>query len=196
MSTDSINFSVVAYLSGEGFEKAREIQKNLFEITGSKKCMEDWSPHVTIGDGIIVSKKDLPELENKLSNFVANQEPVDVSLKDFGGIDSWKGAVANKVTPFVIWVDVEMNPELLGLWNNLKGEIISQYDKWLPETISYNPHVTIAFADLTEEGYMKGMKYLSTRTFNEIMTIGHVALAECYGEGNMTSREYKRFYFK
>lgn len=197
MMTNQIkNFSVITYLTGEEYKKVRELQKALSDITGSRKCIEDWLPHATVGDGIRVSEEELPAVEEEFEKFASIQKNVTTSIAGFGGVENWKGAVAGKVTSYVIWLNVDVSPELLGLFNNLRDAIISKHETWLPRTITYIPHITLAFADLTKEGYDKGMAYLSEHSFESSLTISHVALTESYGEGNMTSVEYRKFYFE
>ena len=188
------NYSLVSYLTGEEYKKVRDLQKKLSEITGSQKCLVDWLPHITVGDGIIISDNDMQAVEKISQAFATSQKRVSANIKGFSGTENWKGALDGKITPYVIWLEVEVNDELLKLFNNLRDVLTSQYDAWLPRTVNYTPHITIAFADLTQEGYRKGMDYLATQKFETSFAISHVALVESYGEGSMTSVEYKKFY--
>lgn len=52
MENNARNFSLVSFLSGEEYKQVRELQKELSTITGSRKCLEDWLPHITIGGGV------------------------------------------------------------------------------------------------------------------------------------------------
>lgn len=191
----SYNFSIVAYLTGTDLDFVREIQKELSEITGSRKCLTDWLPHITLGDGVTVSNDRLAEVEQKILSVANTQKVITAQINGFGGVDNWKGAIPNQITPYVIWLNVEVNQELLDLYNNIKKNITSKEKLWLPETINYSPHITLAFADLSREGYEKSLNYLNGKTLQREFKIEHVALVECYGTGNMTSREYKRFHF-
>lgn len=189
------NFSLVSYSTWEEFKKIRKIQKELSKITGSKKCLEDWLPHITIGDWISVKDSELEKLELDIINVLNKQKVIYTKVNWFWGIDNWKGAVEWKITPYVIWLNIEINPELLTLFNLSQKSFTDKYDLWLPKTIEYVPHITLAFADLTKEGYELGMKYLSEKEINIILPITHLSLTECYGVGNMESVEYKKFYF-
>ncbi|MDB5260472.1 MAG: Cyclic phosphodiesterase-like protein [Candidatus Nomurabacteria bacterium] len=188
------HYSLITYLSGEEHKKVREIQKELSKITGSRKCLEDWLPHITPGDGPSLAEEFQANYEKELKAFTDAQNPIKVKISGFDGIENWKGAKGN-ITPYVIWINVEVSAELLDLFNRLRDEITSKYETWLPRTVNYVPHITLAFADLSEDGYKKGMQYLTTQNINETIIIDHIALAECYGENNMTSVEYKKFYF-
>lgn len=192
---NNTNFSLVAYLEDGEYKKVRELQQKLSEITGSRKCLEDWLPHITIADGIIVSSGEMKRLLVDLSNFSQSHNVITADVKTFGGTDNWNGAVGSKLTPYVIWLEVNINRGLMKLFNDLKVKITSHYDTWLPRIDNYMPHITLAFADLSNEGYKKGLKYLSSKKLELNFSISHISLVKCYSEGNMKSKEYKRFYF-
>jgi len=189
-------FSLITYLTREEFASVRELQKKVSEITGSTKSLSDWQPHITIGDGPELTDEQIPEFEEKLQAFALQQMPISAKITGFGGIDNWKGAIPGEITPYVIWLTVEVNPELKQCWDELRESITSRYPTWLPRTETYVPHITLAFADLTEEGYQAGLRYLENEHIAMPFHVSHIALAECSGVGHMTSREYKRFEFK
>ena len=189
----NINYSIVTYLVGEDYKIVRGIQEEISEITGSKKCLTDWLPHITVGDGIVVPEDRLSEIENKFQNFANQQKTIKATIKGFGGTDSWKGAISGEVTPYVIWLNVEVNKDLLDLFDKLKDAIISNEETWLPRTIKYQPHITIAFFDLDKEGYEKGLEYLKYKSLEREFEIDNISLVKCYGAANMTSIEYRRF---
>ncbi|MEZ4103702.1 MAG: hypothetical protein R3B60_00220 [Candidatus Paceibacterota bacterium] len=189
------NYSIVSYLSEEDFKKVRSIQKELSKLTGSEKCLVDWLPHLTVGTGIILGEEQLL-VADKLFKEVADK-PKSFSIKagGFGGWDNWKGAIEGKITPYVIYLKVEVNDELQGLFDLLKSEVTDGFEVWLPRIEDYKPHITLAFADLDEAGYQKGLDYAnSLKDFSLDVNIPHFSLTECYGVGNMDSVEYKRYY--
>ncbi len=187
-------FSFVSYLTGEDFKLVRQIQKEISVITGSKKCLVDWLPHITIGEVVEVDDSELFELDEKLKKICSEHGVKKAKIAGYAGIDNWRGAINGQLTPYVIWLNVEINEDLLNLHNDVKTNISQKYKRWLPTNENYIPHVTIAFADLDEIGYKKGLEYLSSKSFEREFIINHVALVECYGEGNMDSVEYKKFY--
>lgn len=85
-------YSLITNLSGEQYKKVRELQKNISGISGSRKSIEDWLPHITIGDGPLLSDDEVGDYEESLKSFVINQKSVKARLKGFTGIDNWKGA--------------------------------------------------------------------------------------------------------
>lgn len=188
------NFSVISNLSGEAYKKVRNLQKEISQITGSTICLLDWQPHITVGDGIMVNETNLSETEAKFKSFAESHKVMKAKISGFAGIDDWKGSVEGKISPYVIWLEVEVNEDLINLHSSLKETIIDNYETWLPKTLNYRPHVTIAFADLTKDGYEKGLEYIKQKLFETEFEINNITLSDCYGEGNMTSLEYKKFY--
>lgn len=191
-----MNISLISNLSGDSYKKVRSLQKELSRVTGSISCLADWQPHITIGDGLVVDQQTMTGLTTELQAFAESHQPVKARIHGYAGIDNWKGAVEGKVTPYVIWLSVEMNDELMALWSSLRDKITARYEAWLPRTVEYNPHVTIAFSDLTKEGFEKGMAYLGEnahRIADIWFDINSITIAECYGEGYMQSVEHSRF---
>ncbi|HMP67451.1 MAG TPA: 2'-5' RNA ligase family protein [Candidatus Paceibacterota bacterium] len=187
------NFSIVSYLSDGELNSVRNLQEKLSKITGSTKSLKSWLPHITVGDAISIPDDILRDLEIKLHAFSKDYKSISVHVKGFGGTKNWGGAVSEKISPDVIWIDLNLSTELKHLFNNLRDQITSNYNTWLPRIKNYQPHVTLAFFDLTEEGYKKGIEFLKTQKSEKIFHINSISLVECYGEGNMTSSEYKRF---
>lgn len=190
------NFSIVSYLSGEEYKKVRELQRELSEITDSRKSLEDWQPHITLGDAIIVPEDRLGALKNELSEFCKLQNNVNVVASGFGGIDNWVGEVKNKITPYVIWLDVKSNSDLDEIFLDLRKKITSRYNAWIPRSDKFSPHITLAFADLSEDGYKKGREHLLSQSLELDFSISNLSLVECFGEGSLKSLEIARFNFR
>ncbi len=187
-------YSLIVNLSGEQYKYVRSLQKEVSTLTNARRSMEDWLPHITIGDGPLLSEEEMSIYEKELTSLCMTQKKVVARLKGFTGIDNWKGAQLG-LSPYVVWIDVEVSEDLKNLFEKLKDSITSKYEAWLPRAVNYTPHVTLAFADLTKEGYEKSLELLKTKTVNEEFIIDNITIVECYGEDKMTSAEYKRFYF-
>ncbi|MCB9810552.1 MAG: hypothetical protein H6779_01730 [Candidatus Nomurabacteria bacterium] len=189
------NYSMVSYLSGEDFKKVRSIQKELSKLTGSQKCLVDWLPHLTVGTGITLDDEQLVRADNLFNEATKKVDGFKVRAEGFGGWDNGKGAIEGKITPYVIYLKVEINDNLRKMFNILKQQVTDGFEVWLPRIEDYKPHITLAFADLDEVGYQKGLEYVnSLKDFSLDINISHFSLTECYGMGNMESVEYKRYY--
>lgn len=194
MATDrnTKSFSLVSFVEGELKGRIEVLQKTLFEITGSRKSLDDWQPHITIGDGLVIASKELRRTEEVISSFAKERSPFCVRLNGSGGKTDRKGGVGELTTPFVLWINVSVNPSLRELVKSLTEKISVNYDLWYEMPKPYVPHVTLAFRDLTEEGYEKGAKYLESVNFEEKMEVTHISLVEKTLDSD---DEYKRFMF-
>lgn len=185
--------TLVVYLDGDNYREIRGLQESVSGITGSKRSIDDWLPHITVGDAISVHEYDLVDLEKQLATFCSSKDSFAVSVNSFGGKENWSGAMAEDVTSYVLWAEVADSKELNGLFDELREKITSRYNLWLDRIETYQPHVTIAFADLDQDGYERGKSFLEEQKIDLQIPVSHIALVECFGKGNMQSREYKRF---
>ncbi len=186
-------YSIVFYLGKESYTRVRELQQKMFELTGSRECLDSWQPHFTLGDGIWVDESQLENVESIFQKITNEQKPFQVDLQNFGGRTDRTVGDGEITTPFVLWIDVQANETLLGLVEKIKTQITSQVDLWYRMPQPYVPHVTIAFRDLAHDGYYAGLEYLKQKGFEDRVTVDHVALVEHLPEKDL---EYKRFAFK
>lgn len=185
-------YSIVCYLEGSVCEKVRTLQEKLFELTGSRKCLDAWMPHITIGSGIIVPNERQEEADSAFRKIADEQYAFTIALRGFGGTEEWKGAKVGITTPYVLWVNPVMTDQLLGLFTTVADEITFKYETFYPRIVEYVPHVTVAYGDLTKAGYEKGKEFLNTIDFIDEMVVSHVALVENFPDKDV---EYRRFNF-
>ncbi len=186
-------YSIVSYLGDPVCERVRAVQEKLFELTGSRKCLDAWMPHITIGSGIIVPQERQEETESAFREIADEQSAFRIALHGFGGTEEWKGAREGVTTPYVLWVNPIITDQLLALFTTIADEITSRYETFYPRILQYVPHITVAYGDLTKDGYAKGKKYLDTTNFNDEMVVSHIALVENFPDKDV---EYKRFNFR
>ena len=186
-------YSVVTYLEDEVKAAVKKLQTDLFAMTGSRQCLDSWEPHVTVGDGIEVSEDVLEEVEECIDDLVLKQKIFTISLSGFGGKTDRVGGEGEVTTPYVLWVDVVVNEDLAALVRKVRDDVTSKVDLWYQMPQPYTPHVTVAFRDLSESGYQKGLEYLSEQSFSGVVEMSHIALVEKLPDSD---KEYKRFYFK
>ena len=190
---DKRKYSLVCYLEGESKDKVRKLQHALFELTGSRACIDCWEPHITVGDGIWVTSDEIKEAEALFQGLVDVEKSFQVNLDGFGGRTDRPSGIGEVTTPYVLWIEVVVNDDLKQLVQKIKEAVTSKYDLWWSMPQPYTPHVTLAFRDLTEEGHRAGKEYLEKQGFDEKIVVSHVALVE-----NLPDKDigYKRFYFK
>lgn len=186
-------YSIVSYIEGEAKREVRALQEKLTEITGSRQCLDAWEPHITVGDGVWVADDERSEIERVLEH-IANETPVfETTLEGFGGLINRKAGEGEESTPFVLWVDVEVNDCLRQLVSKIENQVAFEHTLWYQMPRPYTPHVTLAFRDLTKEGHALGEEYLKSLQFEMQVPLTHVVLVEKLPEKD---EEYKRFYFR
>lgn len=172
-----MQLSIVSYLDAESTERVRILQRQLAKVTGSRASLSSWSPHITVGDGVVVDEVQFESLLTDMAEIASKNHVFDVVASDFGSLDSRPIGVGEKSTPYVIYVDVAVSQDLTELVSMIR-EVTSNYSKWYQMPDPYLPHITLAFRDLDKEGYERGLDYLMAKTMTITSKINHIALVQ------------------
>lgn len=186
--------SIISYLDEDITKKIQDIQQRLFELTGSRACLDLWEPHLTVGDGVTIKDEDLEDFYSEIQNTIADIKPFSIEIKDYDFMDNWPGGSLEDHTPYVIYLNVVVNNELLSLVNSLI-KVTERKDAYYQQLQGgrYIPHITVAYKDLTREGFEKAKKLLSEEGFSSKAIIDHVSLSR--EDENGRFNEFKRFKF-
>ena len=111
---------MVIYLDDELTQKIRAIQKKLFDLTGSKTCLDLWEPHITIGAGVEINNKDTNSFCEDIERAIKDFKPFKVELKNYGFMDDWMGGKLEGFTKYVVYINVIKNKELQNLFEAIK----------------------------------------------------------------------------
>lgn len=176
-------FPIIIYTDEQFTKKVRTIQQELYALTGSRACLDLWEPHITIGSAVMVKEVDTTNLFNDMEKALANSTPFQVQIKNFGFMDNWPGGNMGSYTPYVIYLDVMVNNELLELAQNIRDQVTSKRERSYNMPWPYTPHLTVAFKDLGKQGFEKARLLLKDRTFEHTTTIDHVAIADDLPDG-------------
>lgn len=187
----SMKLSLVSYLDKPTSLVVRDLQRQLSGVTNSKASLTSWEPHITVGDGVEITSDDIQQFTEAIQKIAEQTKPFELNLRDIATMDNWGGGKEENVSPFVIYLRVEVNDALSDLVRNI-SQSLYRYDKWYNMPKPYTPHCTLAFRDLTEKGYRQGMEYLKDRNIALISNIDHIALVEKLPE---IDREFLRFDF-
>ncbi len=185
------SYSIVLYLEGEARDAVREIQRELTKRTGSRKCIDSWMPHLTTGSGVVVDDSRQADIDAQLEQLAKTLKSFPLTIEGFNGTTTWSGARAGITTANVLWIDVVVNEKLKDLFLAIK-RITDQYPVFYPRIENYVPHVTVAYGDLTREGYAIGEAYVQSLSFSRTIPVNHITLVENFPDKDV---EYKRFWF-
>lgn len=185
-------FSVIAYFDEETTTEIRHIQSLLLAETGSHGSLTSWLPHVTVGSGLVVEEEQLAEFYKTIETYTRTIPEFTIHTQDFGYMDDWSGAKFG-YTPYVVYIkpdELGTLPEVAGFFEGLK----SVYPAWYNQPWPYQPHITVAFKDLSKVGFASAQKFLTGKTYEKSIHIDSVSLAEKDELGVWTPR--KHFPFK
>lgn len=160
-------YSIVFFLENKSSNEVRLLQKKLRELTNSQECLKYWKPHITVGDGVSVTNEGLKKIEKELQIITDNEKGFNVTLIGFGGKTNRKSGKSEFSTPYVLWINVQISNDLKVLVKKIRNKITSKYDSWYQMSEPYTAHVTLAFRDLTKEGYNIGKTYLKDLHFKK-----------------------------
>jgi 2'-5' RNA ligase len=107
------------------------------------------------------------DLIHSLDNFCLTESPFQVQLNDFGAF-----------RPRVIYIDVVENKKLARLHERLNNYLD---DKWkinelLRGNKPFNPHMTVAFRDLTREKFNLAWEEFKNKSFNGVFSVNKIVL--------------------
>ncbi len=185
-------YSLVIYLDKELTQKIKIIQKKLFDLTGSRACLDLWAPHITIGAGVEMDDIDLNSFYKDIEKATKTFKLFKVKIKDYGFMNDWMGGKLKGFTKYVIYLDVIKNEKLQDLFKVIK-KVTDKRNLFYGPISSYAPHLTVAFKDLDEEYFNKAKVIFEKEKFKDKILVDYVALAKENEKGRW--EEYKRIKF-
>lgn len=181
----------VTYLAPDLHEQVQNLERELASVTGSRACLEIWEPHVTVGSEVYVDEDKVDALADKLHRAVTKIEAFSVTLNGFRSVDNADKGYLEGFTKNHIHIRVRKTQELEHLADSVERRVTKRYERYHSLSRPYQPHLTVAFKDLTDEGFVKGRKLLEHRPFDAEMIFDHVAMAIREDDGRYV--EHSRF---
>lgn len=172
-----MKISIVSYLDSASMVEVRKLQEELSRVTGSVASLSSWEPHVTVGDGLELDGDRLQRFTADIRELASTTEPFRLGLEGIGAVENRTGGRGEITTPYVIYLKVQVNAGLLRLVEQV-AKYTNGLDKWYRMPRPYTPHCTLAFRDLTDEGFRSGIAYLTEREVSLEAMINHIAFVE------------------
>lgn len=176
-------FSLIIYLDTKLTAKIRVIQQELYKLTGSRACLDIWEPHLTIGSGIKVRNQYLAQLRKDFKSTLAQFQPFRITVRNYNFMDNWPGGKLPGHIKYVVYLDVIVSRELLHLAKAVDKVTRKYQIFWYRQPWPYKPHITVAYKDLSKEGFDMAKRLLRKAKFNGTTKIDHIALAEKNKQG-------------
>jgi 2'-5' RNA ligase len=138
-------------------------------------------PHITLYPPFKWFPKNLPLLEQSLSEFGENYAPIPVRLDGFGAFP-----------PRVIFIHPLKTPELMAVQADLMSYLETNLglvdDR--SKKRSFAPHLTVAFKDLKKQAFKAAWPEFRDRSFQADFTAHHLTLLSHNGQRWNIHREF------
>ena len=167
-------FELVSYLEKDLTKKIINLQKEIAKTTNTYDAIDSWKPHLTIGSGIMVKKKDLEILYDKINSIILNHKCFKININGYGFVDSWQGENPNEPN-CMINLKVEKNKKLLKLVFDVEN-IVNNYEPWYRQPNPYEPHITLGYG-FSKTNFEKAKRIFKGREFLEKSIINNFSLA-------------------
>jgi 2'-5' RNA ligase len=155
MNAEDHSFYFTAFLFSEALQQNVEAIKNpLSEITGSKHSL-GIVPHVTLISPVQWSVEEINRKKALLAEALVRMQPFSIRLDGFSSFRR-----------DVLFIRTIVPQEIIEWQRELEHLIRSHFpDKFHHPQREWHPHVTLAFKDLSPEGFDRGMQWLKDRQF-------------------------------
>ncbi|UFK98909.1 2'-5' RNA ligase family protein [Kaistella faecalis] len=152
-------------------QKARNLSRDFANRFDSVKSFKNF-PHITLIKPFSFEESKEDVLVGNFSEMNLKTTPFNVNLKDFG-------CFPNKNNP-VIFIKPENKEELQKLFDEIQPKMnFHSYAK-------LNPHLTVAYRDLTFENFQKAWEEYQSKTFEDSFLVDKICLFKHYnGKWNL-----------
>lgn len=145
--------------------------KNDFAIRFESKKALKVMPHITIKTPFRLTLTEHEKLCYWFQKLPIEQSQFDIELKDFGAFP-----VRNNPVVFVYPV---MNIHLLDLQKKIIKNFVNIFPDLInPHDISFNPHITIAYRDLSFEKFQEAWKEYRIKVYRAMFRVENIYLLQ------------------
>lgn len=172
-----MKLSLVSYLDDATQKQIRKLQEGISKATGSRASLDAWQPHITLSDGVEIDGTQFIGFLSGMTEALKDTPRFTVQISGIGSLDNRVGGEGEITTPYAIYLHVTVTPELDALRQTVQAAT-ANIPKWYALPQPFTPHVTLAFRDLDDNGYVKGLRYLIGKETSFTSSISSVSLVE------------------
>lgn len=147
---------------------ANEIKQHFADHYASRGAQKS-PPHITLQPPFEWSDAEVSQLEAFIQEFAHKQQPIPITLQGYAAFP-----------PRVIYMNVVKSQALLRLQADLMADIHSNLGivDQTSQTRPFNPHLTVAFRDLTKGNFRAAWAEFVHRSLNFDFTAEHLTLLQ------------------
>ena len=151
-------------------EKIHEIKEDFSQRFESHKALKVY-PHITLKAPFKCSEGGKMELLNWFSETSFQQKPFLLYLKGFEAFHNKKGPV--------VFINPMPSKELMQIQKELMVGFNSIFPAYVhPVDVSFKPHITVAYRDLTPENFSRAWQEYKDRPFKDVFGVHSIYLLE------------------
>ena len=156
----TLDISTVSYLPHPIKTKIKKYQKQTSKKFNTIRAL-DWVPHITIADRVLIPEDKFSTICNKLKEICSNTKPIKVNTKNLRFLEPTKSPFENN---YVIFIDVNVTKELKEIHDLIQNNIYKGLKRPSYKSDKYEPHITLAYRDLTKENFNKAKSFFKDKT--------------------------------
>ncbi|WP_017306460.1 2'-5' RNA ligase family protein [Spirulina subsalsa] len=146
-------------------QQANELKAYFARVYDSRKAFNA-PPHITLYPPFLWPENRWAELIEVLGQFAQHQRPIPIVIDGFGAFK-----------PRVIFLRPRKTPELMEIEQTLGAVLKEELGLVLPQKHrSFNPHITLAFRDLTRDNFKAAWSKFEKREFYSAFTLNQLTL--------------------
>lgn len=190
-----IEISTISYLPDDINIAVDNLKQIIFEKFKSRK-VQDWKPHITIAERILIPKRKINNILRQLKYICGNTKPFNIQIDRLEFVE-----IANSPFeyPYAIWFKIKKPKALVNLNHQINSELYGGLERSSMKSSKYNPHVTLAYRDLTEKNFMQAKKFFKDNLFYTAKNFKNIPINNlqliCH-EHNDIIKEFRSFNFK
>ena len=144
--SDPVRFIIITVLPKEVARRFDQTRRSVCEIGGSRAALA-YPPHVTLRTGALVPGESVDAFLTEFGETIGVWDPFPMATEGLLVTDYRDG----ERLKYLVGYRVRKDPELVSL-----NERLLRYENWRASNrLHFEPHLTLAFDDLTEEGMQK-----------------------------------------
>ncbi len=148
------DISSVCFLSAKENGEIEKLKLNISKKFNTTEALK-WKPHISVAERVLIPKNKIDDLIDKIERICQEITPFKVKTDKF-----YFGKVKSPLfkNKNIISLNVVKSKDLIRLSNEIQ-KLYTNLEKPSMKWKKYNPHVTIAYRDMTEDNFRKAKKY-------------------------------------
>lgn len=198
---EKTRYACNAYVDPRTYKDIRALEEEIYTVTGAKRYMTQWEPHVTVGSGNELNTIELNQQKLELQEVAKRHQPFSAHIGPIKyRINEVIAQHDSSYLPYQVFLEVAPSENLTQMVRDIefvlhRYNVFYDISKPRASQSGYWPHIGLASRDLTREDWEMLQEKFKTKEFERNATISHFSLfiSPTGVQGLDTSTEIARF---